>query len=333
MNTKATLIRNEQLLFEFLRSELKNVFDTGGKIAVKIHMGEPGNQYYIKASFTKHIVDVLKEAGCSSFIFDTPVAYRSPRNNPASYLNCAADHGYTEQNVGAPIIISDRGVPVKGTHMTYRLALDPIEADGVLLLTHFKGHIASGMGGTIKNIGMGCVSKVTKGAIHEGGEPYYTEGCTRCNACVENCPTDNIRIENDHPRFDNTWCPGCSNCILSCPEKCISPRIATFDELLSEAAVLAHDRFRKVYAVNVLKNITRLCDCIADSGPVIVNDIGFICGGDMLTVDIASLESVRKTSGRDDVFSDYNKRSSWEHVRSAARLMNRSMNVSINELH
>jgi uncharacterized Fe-S center protein len=98
---------------------------------------------------------------------------------------------------------------------------------------------------------------------------------------------------------------------------------------LAEAAVLAHDRFKKVFAVNVLKDITKLCDCVADSGPIIIDDIGFICGNDMLSVDVASLVIIAEISGREDIFADYNMRSSWGHVRAAAKLMNRDTTVSI----
>jgi uncharacterized Fe-S center protein len=294
-------------------------------------MGEPGNRHYIKPQLIKPIVDVLRSAGCSPFVFDTPVVYKSPRNNVADYLRTAGEHGYTEHFLNAPVVISDRSVPVEGRSMMFEPVLDAIEADGVLLVSHFKGHIASGMGGAIKNVGMGCMSKRTKGAIHTNGEPHYTHGCTECMTCVEQCPTDNIRLDGGGPKFDRTWCPGCSNCVVVCPEQCIEPRVGRFDDLLAEAAVIAHSRFKKVYAINVLKGITRLCDCIADSGPVLIDDIGYICGPDMLSVDIASLETVAQASGKADIFAQHNKRSSWEHVRAAARLMERDLDVTIRE--
>lgn len=311
---------------------MKKTFAHEDRIAIKLHMGEPGNVYFIRPSFTGRVASILSEIGCRPFIFDTPVVYRSPRNSEKGYLKSAAEHGYTESETGAPILISDRNIAVKGNHMTYKTAADPAEADGVLLLSHVKGHLASGFGGAIKNIGMGCVAKETKGAIHAGGEPFYTEGCTQCNACVENCPTQNIRIDEERPWFDCTWCPGCSNCVLVCPEKCIQPRVATFDDLLSEAAVLAYKNFKKFYAVNVLINITRLCDCVADAGPIIVKDLGFICGDDMLSVDIASLEVIKEASGKEDIFCEYSKRSPWGHLKSTAELMKRKLEVSIRDI-
>jgi uncharacterized Fe-S center protein len=188
------------------------------------------------------------------------------------------------------------------------------------------------MGGAIKNVGMGCMSKSTKGAIHSGGEPVYGDGCTECGACVENCPTDNIRLERGRPFFDASWCPGCSNCIISCPENCISPRTEIFDSLLAEAATIAFGKFGGSYAINVMQNMTQLCDCVADAGPVLADDSGFVCGADMVSVDIASLDILEKETGSKDRFAEYNKKSSYTHVEEAARLLGRDMEVTIKEI-
>ncbi len=332
MNDKVVLIRDDRFLNEHLKRIFRELFEDGDRIAVKLHMGEPGNPYFIKPDLARKICGLLEEAGCRPFLFDTPVVYNSPRDSIDGYLKSAAANGYDENAVGAPIIVSNRSVGVEGKLMTYRIASEPLEADGVLLLTHVKGHIACGMGGAIKNIGMGCMAKETKREIHTGGEPRYDEGCVQCGICVENCPTENISIENDRPLFGRTWCSGCSNCSIVCPEGCIRTNLANFDELLAEAAALAHSRFKKIYAVNVLKNISKLCDCIAASGPIIVEDIGYICGNDMISVDTASLEVIRKTTGKEDIFAEYNLRSSWEHVRAAARFMGREASSVIEEM-
>jgi len=332
MNNNVVLIRDERSLFEHLEKMFKVLFDDGDRIAVKLHMGEPGNLYFIKPDLTRRICELLVQGGCKPFLFDTPVVYSSPRGSIEGYLKSAAANGYDEDAIGSPIVISNRSVEVLGTLMTYRIAEEPLEADGVLLLSHVKGHIACGMGGAVKNVGMGCMAKETKGEMHTGGEPHYEKGCVQCGICVENCPTENIVIENDRPRFGRTWCSGCSNCAIVCPEECITPNVALFDELLAEAAALAHARFKKVYAVNVLKNISKLCDCMAASGPIIVEDIGFICGRDMISVDAASLEVIRTAIGKDDIFAEYNLRSSWEHVRAAARFMGRETRAVIEEM-
>lgn len=332
MSREATFAKSEEKLFDVLASVLSGVFAPRDRVAVKLHMGEPGNQYYIVAPFTKRIVALLADAGAKPFIFDSPVTYDSERNNARGYLAAAAKHGYTEEGIGCPIVISNRGVSVKGSLMTYDVCADLIEADGVLLLTHVKGHDACGMGGAVKNAGMGCVTKATKAAIHAGGEPMYAEGCTQCGTCVESCPTGNITLEEAGPRFGATWCPGCSNCALVCPSQCIRPRLATFDDLLAESAASAHGRFKKKYAVNALINISKHCDCMSSSGPLIARDAGYVCAPDMVAADAASLEVLAKSSAREDIFAETHKHSPWEHVRAAARFTGTDVSVAIREI-
>ncbi len=332
MKHEATFLASDDALLSYLEGALARVFARNDRVAIKIHMGEPGNPFSIEAPFVRRIAACLAGIGCRPYVFDTPVVYSSPRHTVEGYLLSAAARGYTERNLGAPVTVSNRHVEVAGAAMTFLLASDPIEADGVLLLSHVKGHVACGMGGAVKNVGMGCVARETKGAIHEGGEPVYGEGCTRCGTCVERCPTGNIVLEGDRPRFGVTWCPGCSNCALVCPERSIAPRVGLFDELLAEAAVLAAARFKKVYAVNVLKNISRLCDCDANAGPLVAPDIGFVCAPDMITADAASLELVARVSGRDDLFAEIHKHSPWEHVRAAARMAGRDTTVALREI-
>jgi uncharacterized Fe-S center protein len=332
MTSDVTHIKHEDDLVGFLEKEFNDIFSEGDSILVKMHMGEPGNRTHVTAGLATKIIDVLVSRGCRPFVFDSPVVYSSPRNNEAGYLESAARNGFTKESLGAPVVISNRSETFRGELMDYEICSDPLEADGVLLLSHFKGHICSGMGGAIKNIGMGCMSKSTKGAIHTGGEPVYGDGCTECGACVENCPTDNIRLDRGRPFFDVSWCPGCSNCIISCPESCISPKTANFDSLLAEAATLAFQKFGKSYSINVMMNMTQLCDCVADSGPVVAEDAGFVCGADMVSVDIASLDLLRRATGSDDRFAEYNRKSSYPHVEEAARLLGRDMDVTIREI-
>ena len=332
MKHEATLCVTDRALFAFLESALAGVFAPEDRVAVKVHMGEPGNRYSLEAEFVGRIVARLAGIGCRPFVFDTPVVYESPRHTVDGYLRSAAARGYTRELIGAPVIVSNRHIAVAGSTMTFHLAAEPLESDGVLLLSHVKGHVACGMGGAIKNVGMGCVARETKGAIHGGGEPAYGAGCTRCGACVERCPTGNIVLDEDRPRFGITWCPGCSNCALVCPAGAIKPRVGLFDELLAEAAVLAADRFKKTFAVNVLRKIARLCDCETEAGPVVAPDIGFICAPDMITADAASLEVLARETGKADLFAELHKHSPWEHVRAASRMAGRDTIVTLREI-
>lgn len=332
MTHEAILVRGEDDFHDLLAEELGAVFSRSDSVAVKLHMGEPGNTTHIEPRLAARIVDVLARIGCAPFLFDTPVVYASPRGSEAGYRESARRNGFSQGSIGAPVVISDRSVQAAGRHMTYGVASAPLEADGVLLLSHFKGHICTGIGASLKNAGMGCVSKATKGAIHDGGEPVYQGGCTECGLCAENCPTGNVRLEGGRPFFDATWCPGCSNCVLSCPEGCLAPRTAVFDTLLAEAAVSACRGFGKTYSVNVMKKMTRLCDCVADAGPLVAGDVGYVCGRGMTAVDAAALEILARETGAPDLFQQHNRKSSWLHVREAARMDGTRLPVSIREV-
>jgi uncharacterized protein len=332
MRHEAVFMRSDDALVAFLAERLGRVFAPGDRVAIKLHMGEPGNKYFIAAPLAKRVVDCLASLGAKPFIFDSPVVYSSPRSDERRYLDAAAGHGYSKKELGCPVVVSNGSSPVKGSHMAYRVCKDLLKADGVLLLTHVKGHVACGMGGAVKNVGMGCVAKETKGAIHTGGEPVYAEGCTQCGTCVESCPTGNIALDPAGPRFGVTWCPGCSNCVLVCPARCIRPRVATFDELLAESAASAHGRFKKSYSVNVLRNISKFCDCMSNPGPLIAKDIGFVCADGMVAADAATLEVIAKETGREDIFAEQHKHSPWGHVRAAARFMDTDTAVDVKEI-
>lgn len=326
---RATFIEREDALVDHLAKRFDAAFAPRARVAIKLHMGEPGNPYALAAPFVKRIGDCLRDAGREPFLFDTPVTYESPRGSAERYLRAAADRGFDAARIGFPVVVSNRSVEAKGRRMSYGVAADLVDADGVLLLTHVKGHLACGFGGAIKNVGMGCLSRETKGAIHRGGEPVHRDGCTACGACVEACPTGNVVLESDRPTFGKTWCPGCSNCVIACPAGAIEARVDLFDELLAEGAVLAHERFRSVFCVNVLRGIAKHCDCVADAGPIVAPDIGFVCAPDMLTADVASLEMVRERTKREDLFAEVHGHSPWLHVRTAARLMGRDTAVAI----
>lgn len=195
MVSKVFFSEREDKFLINLKSELENYFK--GSVAVKLHMGEPGNKYFLKHGFVKKVVKILEENGASPFLFDSPVVYNSPRDSVQGYLEVVEKHGFT--SLGCPVIISDDSVEeeivVDGKKVVFQVCKALADADGVLVLSHVKGHLCSGFGACIKNIGMGAMTKKTKGMIHSGGEPVYVSGCDLCGLCSKNCPTNNIRYD------------------------------------------------------------------------------------------------------------------------------------------
>lgn len=307
---------DEEKFKQQLKEQIKDLFLPDEKIAIKLHMGEPGNKFHLKPEFVKIIVDVLKELGCKPFLFDSPVVYNSPRNTEEGYYKVAEQHGFTDI---CPVIISDEHITIKGKKMNYQICKTLANADGILVLSHVKGHLCTGFGGAIKNLGMGAQTKHTKGSIHAGGEPKYVGGCTRCDICASVCPTSNIRYDDVRPHFDKNWCCGCSNCAIFCPEKAIEPKLDTFDFLLSEAAWAAKQHFKKDYYVNVIKSISKNCDCDSNAGPIVLDDVGITMGKDIVAVEKASLDLINKKASK-DLFKEIHHKSPERHIKFAEEL-------------
>lgn len=139
--------------------------------AIKMHFGEPGNLTFLRPNFAKVVADLVKEKGGIPFLTDCNVLYVGKRTQAVDHLNVAAENGFSPASCGCPVIIADglKGtdealVPLEGT--TYvkeaKIGHAIMDADIVISLTHFKGHEATGFGGALKNLGMGCGSRAGK---------------------------------------------------------------------------------------------------------------------------------------------------------------------------
>jgi len=304
-----------------LRREFSGLFNSGENIAIKLHMGETYNPNHLQPDFVKKVVKLLTSMNTKPFLFDSPTFYGGPRHTTEGYLKQAAGMGFTEAGVGCPVVVSDDYVESKGIHMTYQVCRHLTEANGVVVLSHFKGHACAAMGGAIKNIGMGALTGKSKGDIHRGGQPLMREGtrCSLCKKCLEMCPFNAIRYEENGPVFDYASCFGCSKCIANCPSECLKPRLASFDELLADGSVSAAKMFKKTYYVNVLRRIANVCDCAGNDLRIVCPDIGVLMGRDPCAIDRASVEMVNARMGK-DVFLELWHKSPLGQVEEAEKL-------------
>lgn len=163
---KLKLIKDIGMLESTLKSELNGFFPNGQRIALKLHMGEKGNPYFLKPEIIKGIVRVMKEIGVKPFLFDSVVLYKGERDTVEKYYRTAKEHGFTEELIGCPVVISDSGVDVKTEDIVVHVCRELAEADGMLVVSHVKGHCCYGFGGAIKNLGMGGVTPKSKEDIH-----------------------------------------------------------------------------------------------------------------------------------------------------------------------
>lgn len=312
-----------------LEKELKDNFS--GRIAVKMHMGEPEGKYYLKPGFVKKVVDVLKKIGCEPFLFDSPVKYNSPRNTVKGYLEVARKNGFTQDAVGCPVVVSNNYIEVQEPDLKIQACRPLIEADGVLVLTHFKGHSCSGAGGSIKNLGMGAVTRESKKDIHNGSMPVLNGDCKVCKICMEVCGHGCISYGKDGFQFDEDRCAGCSKCIQNCPEGVLEPRVNYFDNLLAQGAHAAWRNFKNAYCVNVIRDISKKCDCnTSKDNTIVLDDVGIVMGKDIVSVDKASHDRVKEKAGK-DIFRELNHKTPVLHMKTASELGMGSLDYEVRE--
>ena len=150
---------------------IKDIDMEGKFVAIKMHFGELGNMAFLRPNYAKVVADLCKEQGGLPFLTDCNTLYPGSRKNALEHLDCANLNGFNTITTGCQIIIGDglRGtdeveVPVvNGEYCKTALIGHAImDADIFISLSHFKGHEATGFGGALKNIGMGCGSRAGK---------------------------------------------------------------------------------------------------------------------------------------------------------------------------
>ena len=158
-------ISSEKLLkiYKKLGVELK------GKVAVKVHSGEKGNQNYLKPLFYKDIIDYVKGT-----VVECNTAYDGERNTSEKHLKLLEEHEWSKYyNIDLLDKDAELELPVKeGKHLKVNYVGKNIENyDSMLVLSHFKGHPMGGFGGSLKNLSIGLASSYGKANIHGAGNP------------------------------------------------------------------------------------------------------------------------------------------------------------------
>ena len=140
-----------------------------GKVGVKVHSGEVGNQNFIKPQFWKPMIDKVKGT-----IIECNTAYEGKRNTSEAHWETMKLHGWTD--VAKVDLMDEEGeiaLPIKnGKHIKTNYVGNHLKNyDSILVLSHFKGHPMGGFGGALKNISIGIASSYGKTYIHGVGKP------------------------------------------------------------------------------------------------------------------------------------------------------------------
>ena len=276
-------------------------------VAIKIHFGEPGNLAYLRPNYAKAVADVVKELGGKPFLTDCNTLYVGGRKNALDHLESAYENGFSPFSTGCHVIIADglKGtdealVPVEGGEYVKEAKIGQavMDADVFISLAHFKGHEATGFGGTLKNIGMGCGSRAGKMEQHSAGKPHVNqENCIGCRQCTKICAHDAITITDRKASIDHNKCVGCGRCIGVCPRDAVEPASDESNDILNKKIAeytKAVVQGRSCFYINMVIDVSPYCDCHAENDAAIVPDVGFFASFDPVAPDMACADAVNR---------------------------------------
>ena len=280
--------------------------DFNGKYtAIKIHFGEPGNLAFLRPNYAKVVADVVKELGGKPFLTDCNTLYVGGRKNALDHLDSAYTNGYSPFSTGCHILIADglKGtdeeyVPVEGGEYVKEAQIGRaiMDADIFISLSHFKGHEATGFGGALKNIGMGCGSRAGKMEMHSAGKPHVDqELCIGCHRCEKICAHDAPEFSEGKASINHQKCVGCGRCIGVCPKDAVLAASDESNDILnckiaeySKAVIDGRPNFH----ISLVIDVSPYCDCHAENDAAIVPDVGFFASFDPVALDVACADAV-----------------------------------------
>lgn len=287
------------------KAGIENIDFDGKYTAIKMHFGEPGNLAFLRPNYAKVVADTVKELGGKPFLTDCNTLYVGGRKNALDHIESAYVNGFSPLSTGCHIIIGDglKGtdevyIPVEGGEYVKEAKIGRaiMDADVFISPAHFKGHEATGFGGTLKNIGMGCGSRAGKMEMHSAGKPHVEEElCIGCHRCEKICAHDAPQFKDKKASIDHNKCVGCGRCIGVCPKDAI---VAASDESndilnckIAEYTKAVVDG-RPAFYINLVIDVSPYCDCHAENDAAIVPDVGFFASFDPVALDIACADAV-----------------------------------------
>ena len=272
-------------------------------VAVKLHFGEVGNMAFLRQQYARVLCDHIKRLGGKPFLTDCNTLYVGYRNNALNHLDAAYMNGYNPLATGVHTIIADglrgtdeRAIPVAGGEYVKeaKIGAAVAEADIIISLTHFKGHINAGFGGTLKNIGMGCGSKQGKMEMHSSGTPHVSRRlCVGCGSCVKNCANDGVHVVDGKAVVDEKHCLGCGYCIAYCPTGAIMTKWdeakPVMNKKIAEYTKAVLDG-KPNFHISLVVDVSPECDCDSCNDIPIIPDVGMFASFDPVALDQACVD-------------------------------------------
>jgi uncharacterized Fe-S center protein len=255
-----------------------------GKVAVKVHSGEDGNQNFLKPEFFRPMVEHV-----NGTVVECNTAYDGERNYTDKHKVLIKKHGWNDfftvdlMDAEGPDIELPIANPrhLKSDIVGKNLA----NYDSMLVLSHFKGHPMGGYGGALKQLSIGCASTAGKVNIHSAGKYVKAE--------------EQTVVWGDLPPQD------------------------AFLESMAEAASAVVDYFKgNMVFINVMKNLSVDCDCCAVAEDPCMADVGILASTDPVAIDRACMDLIYKADdpGRDHFLERVQTRNGEHTIDTAAGL-------------
>ncbi len=278
--------------------------------AVKIHFGEPGNLAFLRPNYARVVVDALRDMGARPFLTDCNTLYTGMRRNALDHLDAAYMNGFSPLQTGCHAIIADGllgtddvSVPIDGEYckeaLIGRAAMD---ADAIISLTHFKCHEGTGIGGALKNLGMGLGSTAGKRAMHCDGKPMVKpELCVGCGLCARQCAHGAISFcgekKERKARIDHDKCVGCGRCVGACRDRGAiggpdSNNFLLNCKIAEYAWAVVKDRPN--FHISLVMDVSPFCDCHAENDAPVIADVGMFASFDPVALDAACADACNK---------------------------------------
>ncbi len=280
-------------------------------VAIKTHFGEGKKTGHVPALYLKMLGDLAREKKGSPFLTETQTLYKGNRTDAVSHLIHAQAQGYGFGATAMPIIMADglygdeeieMAVPGK-LYSLVKIASAVVKSPSLIVVSHFTGHLGTGFGCALKNMGMGCSSRKGKMMQHSTAKPRIkSKACTKCGLCVQWCPASAITMQERSAVIDSAKCIGCGQCLAVCRFDAVAYNWgATYEDLqkkvVEHAWGVTRGKENKILCVNVLTRISKDCDCMNVFEPI-VPDIGIVVSRDPVAADAASLDLVERKAGK-----------------------------------
>ncbi|MHC4533269.1 MAG: DUF362 domain-containing protein [Planctomycetota bacterium] len=314
---KASINDGEQVISEKARKLFKagsfaECFKENDCTAIKVHVGEAGNNTYTKAPCIKGLVDEVLALKTKPFVTDTTTLYVGRRHNAIDHTALAIEHGFNLDVLGIPFVVPDGLFGTSETPVDLDGEIDKqvfiasgiAQSQSLLSVAHLTGHVAACLGATLKTLGMGCASKRGKMKQHAALNLGIGDDCTRCGACYEHCPADAITLDDVKAHIDEDKCIGCAECMAACRFGAVICNWGEEDEVLQKSIAehalgVMKGKENRFACFNFLMSVTKDCDCFNEPDmDKIVDDIGIAASRDPVALDKATLDLTEKKAGK-----------------------------------